>query len=114
MILVVDDDDDVRDLAADLLTSEGFNVCTARNGDEGLATLKADPSIVVLFTDIVMPGSIDGWELADQAKQLRPDLRVIYTSGFTKIPSDGIGHGPLLPKPWRRAQLCDCIKRVIV
>lgn len=108
MILVVDDDDDVRDLIVGLLASEGYPVRAARSGEEGLAVIKSDPSVVLLFTDIVMPGPIDGWRLAAEAKRLRPELRVLYTSGFNR---DGpaerhvAGHGVLLPKPWRPHQL---------
>lgn len=114
MILVVEDDDDVRNLAANLLTDEGFRVLTARDGKEGLAMIQTEPSIRVLFTDIMMPG-MDGWELAHQAKTLRPELRVIYTTGEMKnIPfgKSGVGYGPLLPKPYRREQLRDHINRV--
>ena len=63
-----------------------------------------------------MPGEMDGFELAHQAKQLRPDLRVAYTSGYSKeIPlgENGLGYGPMLPKPWRQDQLVRTIRLLV-
>lgn len=115
-ILLVEDEDDLRQLAAELLMDEGYNVKTARNGAEGWAAIMADREIDLLFTDIVMPGEIDGWELAHRSKRLRPDLRVLYTSGFLRsIPAEekGLGYGPLLPKPWRPRQLIDHLQKLL-
>lgn len=115
-ILLVEDEDDLRELAVELLQDEGYRVKTARNGVEGLARITADQEIDVLFTDIVMPGDIDGWELARRSKKLRPDLRVLYTSGFLRsIPADEpeLGYGPLLPKPWRPRQLIEHLEKVL-
>jgi CheY-like chemotaxis protein len=114
-ILFVDDDDAVRELGAYILEHHGHAVKVARDGREGLAAIENDPSIDILFTDIVMPGGIDGWELADKAKQLRPDLQVLYTSGYLpSVPFGefGLGHGPLLKKPWRQEQLLDHLKQL--
>ena len=107
-VLVVDDDPEVLAVAATVLGLEGYTVLQAPSGAEGLKLLQTNPGIDILFTDIVMPGDIDGFELAHRAKQLRPALRVLYTSGYIKEPPwgrHGVGHGPLLPKPWRRDQL---------
>ena len=114
-ILFVDDDDTVRELGTAILESAGHAVKAARDGREGLALIEDDPSIDVLLTDIVMPGGIDGWALADKAKRIRPDLKVLYTSGYVpRLPSNanGMAHGPLLAKPWRRQQLLDHLERV--
>ena len=114
-ILFVDDDDSVRELATAILESAGHAVRAARDGREGLALIEDDPSIDVLLTDIVMPGGIDGWALAEKAKRIRPDLKVLYISGYVpRLPSSthGMVHGPLLTKPWRRQQLLDHLKRL--
>ena len=114
-ILFVDDDDAVRELGTQILESAGHAVRGARDGHEGLALIEDDPSIDILLTDIVMPGGIDGWALAEKAKRIRPDLKVAYLSGYVpRLPSSGqdMAHGPLLAKPWRREQLLDHLKRV--
>ena len=114
-ILFVDDDDTIRELGTAILESAGHAVKAARDGREGLALIEDDPSIDVLLTDIVMPGGIDGWALADKAKRIRPDLKVLYTSGYVprlSSNSPGMAHGPLLAKPWRRQQLLDHLERV--
>jgi len=115
-VLVVDDDVDVLALATMILEEEGFTVLAAADGTEALQILQAHPEIDLLFTDIVMPGDVNGFELAHQAKQLRPSLCVLYASGYIKNPSwgqKGIGHGPLLSKPWRREQLRQSILNLL-
>ncbi len=86
---------------------QGYRVLGAASGAAALDSLDRDPSISLLVTDVVMPG-MDGFELANLAKQRRPSLRVLYVSGYLKeIPwgQHGIGHGRLLSKPWRSADL---------
>lgn len=107
VVLVVDDDPEVLDVAAMALEMGGYLVLQARNGEEALELLAADPTIDGLFTDVVMPG-MNGFELAHKAKQDRPDLRVVYTSGFTReLPwgKYGVGYGPLVEKPWSAQQV---------
>ncbi|HEX9462868.1 MAG TPA: response regulator [Alphaproteobacteria bacterium] len=112
-ILVVDDDEDVLFTARTYLEDQGYEVLQATNGAAGLELLKGDTKIDLLFTDIVMPGGMDGFELVRQAKQVRPKLRVLYTSGFFKeMPAVGREmHGELLPKPWRFSHLDEAVKR---
>ena len=114
-ILVVDDDPDVLDVAAMMIEELELPVLRAGGGAEALDLLDANPNIVLLVTDIVMPG-MDGWELARIAKQRSPDLKVLYTSGYIKnraaLPSEE--YGPVLPKPWRTQQLYDAVNRVLV
>jgi CheY-like chemotaxis protein len=112
-ILVVDDDEDVLEMATAYLEQQGYRVLHASNGTDGLRILQGDATIDLLFTDIVMPGGMDGFELAHQAKQVRPQLRVLYTSGFFKeMPRKDVHvEGDLLPKPWRLAHLEEAVKR---
>lgn len=113
VVLVVEDDPDVLLIATTILDAEGYKILEASSGSEALDVLRAHPEVDLLFTDVVMPGDIDGFELAHQAKQLRPALRVVYTSGYVKnLPwgEKGIGYGPLLPKPWRQEQLLQSIR----
>jgi CheY-like chemotaxis protein len=110
-ILVVDDDPDVRELSVLFLGEFGYNVLEAGDGEEGLALLREHPEIDLLFTDIVMP-RLDGVTLAHLAKELRPNLHVIYVTGFAERVRELRGeplHGMVLPKPFRPKQLASAI-----
>ena len=110
-ILVVDDEPDVLDMASVHLADQGYRVITAPDATTALQALEENPDVALLFTDIVMPGGLDGFELADRAKRLHPGLRVLYTSGFLK--DEGVWHGSLLPKPWRLTHLEEAVKRAL-
>jgi CheY-like chemotaxis protein len=103
-ILLVEDEMLVRELAFEDLTDAGFDVVTASDGDEAMGVLNDDLAFDLLFTDIKMPSSIDGRELAETAKRLIPGLPVIYASGLADIgPADADER--YLPKPYRRETL---------
>jgi len=108
-VLLVEDDPDVRNFAGAQLKSLGFTVIEAENGARALEHLASTPSIDLLFTDVVMPGGINGAELAEKALSLRPGLPVVFTSGYTQDALSLDGHLPegtlLLRKPYRRADL---------
>ena len=115
-ILVAEDEEDVRLVVSEALAAAGFMVLNAESGPEALRILEANPGIDLLFTDIRMPGGMDGFELAHRAKQMRPDLRVVYTSGYVKeLPwgEHGIGHGPMLRKPYRNRDLVAEVNRTL-
>ena len=97
-VLVVDDDEDVRVVTCAALEIDGHAVLSAANGRDALALLDANPDIALLFTDIVMPGGIDGFDLAERAKRKHPRLHVVYTSGY--LHDEGVWDGLLLKKPW--------------
>jgi CheY-like chemotaxis protein len=114
-ILVVDDDEGVRDIAVSMLGTLGYEVLFAANGNEALSHLRKDPSIRLLFTDVVMPG-MDGFELAHRAKEFRAELPVIYTSGYNNVPrwgEHGLGYGPLIPKPWPGNELLEQVAKAL-
>ena len=81
-ILLVEDDATVLALTLDVLTGVGYQVTTATNAAEALAVLQSEHEIDLLFTDVVMPGGVSGLSLARAARELRPSLRVLLTSGF--------------------------------
>jgi len=116
-ILVVEDDDHVREFAAGQLKDLGYKITVARDGVEALAILKTDANFDLLFTDVVMPGGLKGPELAAEARKLNPALRVLYTSGYTE--NAIVHHGRvdpgihLLNKPYRRHDLALRIRRVL-
>jgi signal transduction histidine kinase len=113
LILLVEDDPLVRDQVARQLQSLGYGVTTAADGRAALDILAGDETFALLMTDIVMPGGLNGRQLADQARLLRPTLPVLFISGYTDdaIVREGrLGSkASFLPKPFRRAQLADAV-----
>jgi PAS domain S-box-containing protein len=116
-ILCVEDDRKIRDYVTMQLENLGYKVIVAGNADEALAIVRQGAAFDLLFTDIVMPGSMNGRQLAETLMDGRPALRVLFTSGY----SDGAlpqknraGHGiPLLTKPYRRADLARMLRRCL-
>jgi PAS domain S-box-containing protein len=116
-ILIVEDDDMVRTYVESQLASLGYRVLTTRNGQEALEVLHQDRPVDLLFTDVVMPGGMNGPQLAEAARRLRPTLKVLYTSGYAEnsIGNLGrIGHGvDLLSKPYQRHHLAAKLRKVL-
>ena len=117
-ILIVEDDPDVRELATIVLAMAGYRVIEAANGDEAVFLLatRENPHIDMLFTDIVMPGRLDGINLAHTARELLPDLRVLYTTGNADAAPAGqraARHGPVLRKPYRPTELRAAVRAVL-
>jgi PAS domain S-box-containing protein len=116
-ILLVEDDDMVRRYAYDQLVTLGYRVIEAADGRQGLQIIRERADIDLLFTDVVMPGGMSGRQLADEAKKLRPGLKVLYTSGYTE--NAIVHHGRLDPgvlllaKPYRRAELARFVREAI-
>ena len=111
-VLVVDDDPDVLNATCAVVEELGYAAVAARGGEEALSIVRRDRSVSVLFTDIMMPG-MDGWHLGRCAKEIRPELSVIYTTGFCRAPDGAPGFGPLLPKPWRPTQLHALLRNAV-
>ncbi len=116
-VLVAEDDPFVRGYALACLRSLGFNVISAADGHEALAQIAAGAKVDVLFSDIVMAGGIDGWELAERARRLKPDLKVLLTSGYAleTLASRGRLYPDIavLNKPYRKADLVRRLREVI-
>ena len=113
-ILLVEDDPTVLALTFDVLTGLGYQVQTATHAAEALELLKADPAIDLLFTDVVMPGGISGLHLARSARELRPELQVLLTSGFLGEDRAGPDYEfPLLDKPYETAQLAATLRKLL-
>ena len=102
-VLYVDDDHQVRETMTALLRAEGFRVLEASNALEAMRLINSE-HVGVLFTDIVMP-TRDGIELAKQAQQLRPDIRVIFATGYFSQARDAETLGKLLFKPVRANEI---------
>ena len=116
-ILVVEDDAEVRAGAVDALTHLGYRVLQAENADQALDLLRSSAAIDLLFTDVVMPGSVKATELARRAKKLFPRIAVLFTSGYTEAAAlderafDATAQ--LLGKPYRRDDLARKIRAVL-
>jgi signal transduction histidine kinase/CheY-like chemotaxis protein len=108
-VLVVEDDESVLATAVESLGDLGYRVLVAHNGPEALRVINGPEPIDILFSDIVMPGGINGAQLATEARRLRPSLKVLLTSGYSgaalaeqhDLPDDL----PVLGKPYRRDEL---------
>jgi PAS domain S-box-containing protein len=116
-ILVVEDDKLVRDYVLTQLHSLGYVTLEAANAAEALALIDADRSFDLLFTDIIMPGVLNGRQLADEIERRRPGSKVLYTSGYTE--NAIIHHGRLdtgvllLAKPYRKSDLAGMIRKAL-
>jgi CheY-like chemotaxis protein len=117
LILVVEDDNDVRAVVLRHLDDLGYRTLTAENADRAIAILEGDEPVVLMFTDVVMPGKITCQELMKKARELRPGLPVLLTSGFSEaavqgglFPDDGT---ELLSKPYRRQDLAVKIRGIL-
>jgi CheY-like chemotaxis protein len=117
VVLAVDDNADVRATVASYLRELGYRVETAENAETAMRKIRTPAKIDLLFTDIIMPGGINGKELAEAARQVRPDLKVLFTSGFPG-PSTGPGTrfddaDVLLSKPYRKHDLAKAVKEIL-
>jgi len=108
-ILIVDDELALLELVEESLQGLGYKIITASSGAEALQRLAQLPDIALLFSDVVMPGGINGYELAEQAVALYPKLKVILTSGYTKMAAARNGqarfNASLISKPYKLAEL---------
>ena len=116
-VLVVDDEEDLLEIAKAYLAEMEFTSFQALDGASALEILTTHPEIDLLVTDIVMPGGMNGVELVEKARALRPDLKIIYSSGF---PAEALAErsmslvdGPLLHKPYQRNEFTAMIHRVM-
>jgi len=116
-ILVVEDNDLLRTHVEQQLQSLGYRVLTAQTSGEALQTLYREPDIDLLFTDVMMPGGMNGAQLAQAATQFRPHLKVLYTSGYTEnaiVHQGRLDPGvTLLQKPYRLQDLARLVRRVL-
>ncbi|MEA2951203.1 MAG: hypothetical protein QOJ96_723 [Alphaproteobacteria bacterium] len=98
-VLIVEDEFLVRDILEDHLTSAGYGVISAGNADEAIAILESRPDIHVVFTDIDMPGSMDGLKLAACVRDRWPPVHIIITTGKAR-PAEIPANALFIPKPY--------------
>jgi signal transduction histidine kinase/ActR/RegA family two-component response regulator len=116
-VLLADDDESVRVTVASMLESLGYGVITAASGAEAISILEKGTPIALLFTDIVMPGTVSGRKLAERAAEIKPAIKVLFTSGYAE---NSIVHNrrldpgvQFLSKPYDRERLAMTVRRVL-
>ena len=115
-ILCVEDDPIVREFVTRQLQALGYKTIAASTATEALAEIRSDPNIDLLFTDIIMPGKTDGWQLAELVKQLRPDIKIVFTSGYSSFSAQRIVTDPrmlLIEKPYRLSALAQMVRKAL-
>lgn len=113
-VLLVEDEVMISNLVADCLVESGFRVREVATADEALRYMRSGASIDVLFTDISLPGSMNGAELAERAREMRPEMPIVYVSGRYKLSEIS----PLVPrslfvaKPYDPNDICALLTRL--
>ena len=113
IVLVVDDEVFARLFAVQIFLDQGFTVLEAADAEEGLDMLDANDDVGLLFTDISMPGAMDGLALIEQVRRERPDIAFVATSGRVVPPRDVLPNSArFLPKPYTAHALMTMIRDV--
>lgn len=114
-LLIVDDEADLLELAGHYLADLGYRTLCAENAAGALDLLRKHEDIALLFSDIVMPGGMNGYELAKQARALRPEIKVLLTTGFSQEQQQDVDGQPLsvLTKPYQQAELAACVRTLL-
>ena len=116
IILLVEDDDAVRHMAADALRELGYTVVQASGASQALEALAVQPKLSLMFTDVVMP-EVNGRRLAEMARERRPDLKVLFTTGYSRnaVVHNGVLDSDVafLPKPFTMEQLARKVREVL-
>ena len=116
-VLIVDDEIELLELAEKFFTQLGYTTQTAENGAQALEILKTNTDFDLIFSDVVMPGGINGYELAEQATTLNPHIKILLTSGFTSRTMIKEGQkkfeSNLLSKPYRKSELAQRVRLIL-
>jgi CheY-like chemotaxis protein len=114
VVLLVEDEPLVRMFGADVLEEAGYEVLEAADGDEALQVLEARSDIHVLFTDVNMPGSLDGLDLARLVHERRPGIKLLIASGQVRLNDNEIpDSGRFLPKPYNPDDILREVRNLI-
>jgi two-component system, response regulator PdtaR len=113
VVLIVEDELLSRMDSAEVIENAGFEVVQAANADEAIAILRARPAIHVVFTDIQMPGSMDGLKLAQFVRDRWPPIKIVATFGRVRVGAQDLPAGSVfLPKPYRGAQVVAMLREM--
>jgi CheY-like chemotaxis protein len=111
-VLLVEDEHLLRLVMGEELRDAGFAVIEAENGAAAVEVVKSGAAIDLLLTDIRMPGAISGWDVAEQARNLRPGLAVIYATGFSEDAPRIVPGGRFFKKPYRASAIIDAAREL--
>lgn len=114
-VLIVEDEFLVRDFVADHLRDSGFNVLAVGDAAQAVAAIESNSTVDILFTDITLPGSIDGLGLAEWLRLRRPAMPIILTSGGHNASkaAEAFGDLPFFTKPYDVETLARCLRDLI-
>ncbi|MFZ2266084.1 MAG: PAS-domain containing protein [Azonexus sp.] len=111
LVLLVEDEPNVRRVVRQQLIDLGYPVIEAENGAQALEMIEHIPDIAIIVSDIIMPGGINGRQLADWVRQHRPQLSILLMTGYADEDSEGASDLPLLAKPFVRQDLARALQR---
>jgi CheY-like chemotaxis protein len=112
LVLVVEDEVLLSDVIADELEDAGYRVITSLTGEEGLTVLEGPDPLDLLFTDIRLPGKVDGWRLAEAARSLRPGLPIVYATGYSIEQPREVPGSRFLTKPYRPSAVVSAFEQL--
>jgi len=113
VVLIVEDEFLIRMDAVDMIRAAGFDVVEAANADEAIVILEDRPDITVVFTDIHMPGSMDGLKLAAAIRGRWPPIRIVATSGRAKVTDEDLPAGSrFLLKPYSAREIVGTLREL--
>ncbi len=116
-ILVVEDDPSVREISVNILRDQGYEVVEASDGVAAIELLKGGRPFDLLFSDIVLPGGLNGVEIAEEAKRIQPSIKVLYTTGYAEnafaLQSQLDPAATLVSKPYRRVELLKKVRAIL-
>src|SRR5262245_11069928 len=113
IVLLVEHELLVREMIAEELRDAGFGVLEAGDGEAAASLLNGSDRIDLLFTDIRLPGALDGWEIARLGRRARAALPVIYATGYTVDRTAEAEGSIFLDKPYQPSQIVDTIRRLL-
>jgi CheY-like chemotaxis protein len=115
-ILVVEDNEDLLEVTSEQLTTFGYRVLCARNGEEAIRILESGQEIELLFSDVVMPSGMNGVELAREARRLSKDIKILLTSGYAGDVMEryqAVNEFPMIDKPFRLRDLARRLRSIL-
>lgn len=114
IVLIVEDETLIRMDAVEMIIAAGYEVLEAANADQAIEILEARADIAIVFTDIQMPGSIDGLKLAHAVRRRWPPVRIVTCSGHVKVIQEDLPEGArFVPKPYSKSEIAMTFRELL-